>query len=155
MPKKKQLWSGRFSEAVDPAVKKFTSSLSFDKRLALYDIQASLAHARMLGACAILARRDVTAIQRGLARVRREIETPRFERSPDDEAVHVAIELRLTALAADAADRLHPARWPAPASPAAGSAWRAHSGSRASPRIRSTPSPTATLRSSSAPARRL
>ncbi len=110
MPKKKQLWSGRFREAVDPAVKKFTSSLSFDKRLALYDIQGSLAHARMLGACAILARRDVTAIERGLARVRREIETGRFEWSPDDEDVHVAIERRLTALAGDAGKRLHTAR---------------------------------------------
>ncbi len=96
MPKKKQLWSSRFSEAVDPAVRKFTSSLSFDKRLALYDIQGSLAHARMLGACAILTRRDVAAIERGLARVRREIETGRFEWSPDDEDVHVAIERHAT-----------------------------------------------------------
>ncbi len=110
MPKKKQLWSSRFSEAVDPAVRKFTSSLSFDKRLALYDIQGSLAHARMLGACAILTRRDVAAIERGLARVRREIETGRFEWSPDDEDVHVAIERRLTALAGDAGKRLHTAR---------------------------------------------
>ncbi len=110
MPKKKQLWSGRFREAVDPAVKKFTSSLAFDKRLALYDIQGSLAHARMLGACAILTRRDVAAIERGLARVRREIESGRFEWSPDDEDVHVAVERRLTALAGDAGKRLHTAR---------------------------------------------
>src|SRR5258708_19851829 len=95
MPKKKQLWSGRFREAVDPAVKKFTSSLSFDKRLALYDIQGSLAHARMLGACAILARRDVTAIERGLARVRREIETGRFEWSPAAQDVPLPIDPRL------------------------------------------------------------
>src|SRR5260221_13195640 len=110
MPKKKQLWSGRFKQALDPAVSRFTASLSFDKRLALCDVQGSLAHARMLGACAILARRDVAAIERGLARVRREIETGRFEWSSDDEDVHVAIERRLTALAGDAPKRLYTAR---------------------------------------------
>jgi argininosuccinate lyase len=110
MPKKKQLWSGRFREALDPAVKEFTASLAFDKRLALYDVQGSLAHARMLGARAILSKRDVAAIERGLARVRREIESGRFEWSPDDEDVHFAIERRLTALAGEAGKRLHTAR---------------------------------------------
>jgi argininosuccinate lyase len=115
MPKKKQLWSGRpwsgrFREAVDPAVKAFTASLSFDKRLALCDVQGSLAPARMLGACAILSRRDVAAIERGLARVKRELETGRFEWSSGDEDVHLAIERRLTALAGDAGKRLHTAR---------------------------------------------
>ena len=110
MPKKKQLWSGRFREAVDPAVKEFTASLAFDKRLALCDVQGSLAHARMLGARAILAKRDVAAIERGLARVRRELESGRFEWSPDDEDVHFAIERRLTALVGEAGKRLHTAR---------------------------------------------
>jgi argininosuccinate lyase len=110
MPKKTQLWSGRFREAVDPAVEKFTSSLAFDKRLALYDVQGSLAHARMLGARAILSKRDVAAIERGLGRVRREIETGQFRWSLEDEDVHFAIERRLTALIGDAGKRLHTGR---------------------------------------------
>jgi argininosuccinate lyase len=110
MPKKTKLWSGRFSEATDPAVKAFTASLAFDKRLALYDVQGSLAHARMLGARAILSKRDVAAIERGLASVRREIESGRFEWSDDDEDVHFAIERRLTALIGEAGKRLHTAR---------------------------------------------
>jgi argininosuccinate lyase len=110
MPKKKQLWSGRFKEAVDPAVEKFTSSLAFDKRLALYDVQGSLAHARMLGARAILSKRDAAAIQRGLARVRREIESGQFRWALEDEDVHFAIERRLTALIGDAGKRLHTGR---------------------------------------------
>jgi len=110
MPKKKQLWSGRFREAVDPAVKEFTASLAFDKRLALYDVQGSLAHARMLGARAILAKRDVAAIERGLARVRRELESGKFRWSAEDEDVHFAIERRLTALVGEAGKRLHTAR---------------------------------------------
>ncbi len=110
MPKKKQLWSGRFGEAVHPAVKRFTASVPFDKRLALVDIQGSLAHARMLGARRILSRRDVAAIERGLGQVRREIEAGRFQWSLDDEDVHLNIERRLTALAGDAGKRLHTAR---------------------------------------------
>src|SRR3982074_1190999 len=78
MPKKKQLWSGRFKEAVYPQVKEFTASVSFDKRLALFDIQGSLAHARMLAARKVISRRDAAAIERGLGQVRREIEAGRF-----------------------------------------------------------------------------
>ena len=110
MPKKKQLWSGRFREPVDPLVKEFTASISFDRRLAPFDIAGSLAHARMLGARRILSRRDVAAIVRGLARVRREIESGRFKWSLDDEDVHLNIERRLTALVGDAGKRLHTGR---------------------------------------------
>ena len=66
MPRKPSPWSARFAEPVDERVKRFTASVSFDRRLAKYDIEASLAHARMLAAQGILARRDLAAIQRGL-----------------------------------------------------------------------------------------
>src|SRR5947209_9505440 len=110
MPKKKQLWSGRFRQAVDPAVKRFTASVSFDRRLALVDIEGSLAHARMLAARRILSRRDLAAIERGLSRIRKEIEAGGFEWSLDAEDVHLNIERRLTALVGDAGKRLHTAR---------------------------------------------
>ena len=110
MPKKKQLWSGRFKEAVDPQVKEFTASVSFDKRLALFDIQGSVAHARMLAACKVISKRDAAAIERGLGEVRREIEAGRFAWSVDDEDVHLNIERRLTALIGDAGKRLHTGR---------------------------------------------
>jgi argininosuccinate lyase len=110
MPKKKQLWSGRFREPTDPRVKAFTASVSFDQRLAPFDIEGSIAHARMLGARGILSRRDVAAIERGLAQVRREIRSGRFQWSLDDEDVHLNIERRLTAIAGDAGKRLHTAR---------------------------------------------
>jgi argininosuccinate lyase len=110
MPKKKQLWSGRFGEAVDARVKRFTASVAFDQRLAQVDIDGSLAHARMLGAAGILSRRDVKAIERGLAQVRREIQAGKFAWSIDDEDVHLNIERRLTALVGDAGKRLHTGR---------------------------------------------
>jgi argininosuccinate lyase len=103
-------WSGRFAEPVDALVKRFTASLAFDRRLALHDIAGSLAHARMLAACGILSAADRDAIERGLARVRSEIESGRFAWSDEAEDVHTAIERRLIALAGDAGKRLHTAR---------------------------------------------
>jgi argininosuccinate lyase len=110
MTRKRPPWSARFSEPVDERVKRFTASVSFDRRLAKYDIQASRAHARMLAAQGILTRGDLAAIQRGLARIEREIESGRFRWSLDAEDVHLNVERRLTALVGDAGKRLHTAR---------------------------------------------
>src|SRR5207245_4413569 len=70
----------------------------------------SLAHARMLAAAGIITKRDLTAIERGLARIRREIEAGSFAWSLDAEDVHLNIERRLTAIAGEAGKRLHTAR---------------------------------------------
>ena len=110
MSKKPQPWSGRFSEPVDERVKRFTASVGFDRRLAEQDIAGSLAHARMLAACGIIAKRDLKAIERGLESIRREIRGGRFEWSIDAEDVHLNIERRLVALAGEAGKRLHTGR---------------------------------------------
>jgi argininosuccinate lyase len=106
----KKLWSGRFTEPVSELVKRYTSSIAFDRRLALYDIQASLAHARMLRAARILTRADLKAIERGLSRIAREIEARRFRWSLEAEDVHLNIERRLIDIAGNAGKRLHTAR---------------------------------------------
>jgi argininosuccinate lyase len=105
-----KIWSGRFSEAVDDLVKRYTASVFFDQRLAMVDIDGSLAHARMLGRQGIIGADDVTAIVRGLAQVRAEISGGTFKWSLDDEDVHLNIEKRLTALIGDAGKRLHTGR---------------------------------------------
>ena len=46
--KKSQAWSALFSEPMSDLVKRYTSSVFFDKRLWLADITGSLAHAEML-----------------------------------------------------------------------------------------------------------
>src|SRR5689334_10235847 len=110
MARKPQLWSGRFREPVDERVKCFGASVDFDRRLARQGIAGSLAHARMLAAAGIIAKRDLTAIERGLARIRREIDKGEFAWSVDAEDVHLNIERRLTALVGEAGKRLHTAR---------------------------------------------
>ncbi len=103
-------WSGRFNEPVTELVKRYTASVGFDWRLAEFDIECSLAHARMLHAVAILSAEDLAAIERGLAQIRDEIRAGGFEWSLDLEDVHMNIENRLTAMIGDAGKRLHTAR---------------------------------------------
>ncbi|HZD19427.1 MAG TPA: argininosuccinate lyase [Burkholderiales bacterium] len=110
MASKPQPWSGRFREPVDERVKRFSASVDFDRRLARQDLAASLAHARMLAAAGIIKKADLTAIERGLARIRRDIDKGEFAWSLDAEDVHLNIERRLTALAGEAGKRLHTAR---------------------------------------------
>ena len=103
-------WSGRFREPVSDRVKRYTSSIEFDQRLADADIVASLAHARMLRAVGVLGADDLDAIERGLQTIRAEIARGEFAWSRDLEDVHFNIEKRLTALVGDAGKRLHTGR---------------------------------------------
>ncbi|MGB8518090.1 MAG: lyase family protein, partial [Gallionella sp.] len=106
----KNTWSGRFAEPVAELVKRYTASVSFDQKLALFDIQGSLAHAQMLCSCGIIAAQDLSDIQRGLAHIQSEIVSGQFVWSVDLEDVHLNIEKRLTTLVGDAGKRLHTGR---------------------------------------------
>ena len=108
--KKSQAWSALFSEPMSDLVKRYTASVFFDKRLWEADIKGSLAHADMLCAQGIISSADLAAIQRGMAQIRDEIESDRFEWKLDLEDVHLNIEARLTALVGDAGKRLHTGR---------------------------------------------
>jgi argininosuccinate lyase len=105
-----QTWSGRFDEPVDELVKRYTASVDFDKRFALFDIQGSLAHAQMLASCNIISAQDLKDIQRGLGQIENEIISGDFEWQLDLEDVHLNIEKRLTTLVGDAGKRLHTGR---------------------------------------------
>ena len=106
----KDTWSGRFSEPVSELVKRYTASVSFDCKLAMFDIQGSQAHAQMLAACDIITKQDLSDIQRGLAQIENEIIADKFVWSLDLEDVHLNIEKRLTTLVGDAGKRLHTGR---------------------------------------------
>ncbi len=110
LSKKNEAWSARFSEPVSELVKRYTASVFFDKRLAPFDIEGSLAHADMLNAQGILTEQDYADIQRGMAQIQSEIAAGQFEWLLDLEDVHLNIEKRLTELVGDAGKRLHTGR---------------------------------------------
>ncbi|MDE1982618.1 MAG: argininosuccinate lyase [Betaproteobacteria bacterium] len=103
-------WSGRFSVPIAESVKIYTASVPFDRRLAEFDIQGSLAHAQMLSEAGLLTPEDLAAIRKGMATILEEVRQDAFPWNLDDEDVHLNIERRLTALAGDAGKRLHTAR---------------------------------------------
>lgn len=88
----------------------YTVSVGYDKRLSPYDIDGSIAHARMLGRQGIITQPDAGAIIGGLEAVRREIEEGVFPWREDLEDLHMNIEVRLHELIGEPAGRLHTAR---------------------------------------------
>ena len=105
-----RMWGGRFTEPTDEFVQAFTASVTFDRRLALADIEGSNAHAMMLKHIGVLNADELSAIQGGLQQIREEIAEDRFEWSVALEDVHMNIEARLTALIGDAGKKLHTGR---------------------------------------------
>ncbi len=91
-------------------VLRYTASIGFDRRLALADIEGSLAHAAMLARQQIIGADDLAAIERGLLMIRGEIERGGFDWRLELEDVHLNIEKRLTDLVGDAGKRLHTGR---------------------------------------------
>jgi argininosuccinate lyase len=110
LDKKSQAWSALFSEPMSDLVKRYTSSVFFDKRMWQADITGSLAHAEMLAAQGIINTEDHAAIVRGMAQITEDIESGNFEWKLDLEDVHLNIEARLTQLVGAAGKRLHTGR---------------------------------------------
>ncbi len=105
-----KLWSGRFAKKPHKLAEEFTASISFDRRLGLYDIEGSLAHARMLGYCGIVPKKEAQTICRGLKQIRNELASDQFEFRVEDEDIHLNIERRLTEIIGPTAGKLHTAR---------------------------------------------
>ncbi|GAB4535447.1 MAG: argininosuccinate lyase [Thermodesulfovibrionia bacterium] len=103
-------WSGRFREKTEKIVEEFTSSVPFDVRLWRYDIEGSVAHARMLAKCGIISKDDADLIVKGLNEVKREIENGRFRFLNSLEDVHMNIEHALIKKIGPVGGRLHTAR---------------------------------------------
>jgi argininosuccinate lyase len=100
----------RFGEEQDPLFRRINSSISFDWRLAPFDIEQSKAHARALAGLGVLDQGELAQITEGLDRVGGELEGGRFEFREDDEDIHMAIERRLTELIGPLGGKLHTAR---------------------------------------------
>jgi argininosuccinate lyase len=92
------LWGARFRRPLHPELERFSSSLETDFELYPFDIAGSIAHARGLAAAGIISKAKLTSIQRGLRRVKRELDSGEFKFRATDEDIHTAVERRLTEL---------------------------------------------------------
>jgi len=104
------VWSGRFSASPAEAFERLNASIPFDARLAPYDIQGSIAHAKMLGEREIITTQESEELVRGLEAVLAEVEAGRFSWTLEDEDVHTTVERRLGEMVGYVALKLHTGR---------------------------------------------
>jgi argininosuccinate lyase len=104
------LWAGRFS--VPPAAEAFElgASVSFDRRLAAEDVEASAAHVAALRDAGVVSTSDASVLLDGLRALGAEIVRGSFVLRDDDEDVHSAVERTLTERLGSVGERLHAAR---------------------------------------------
>ena len=104
------MWGGRFQGGPADLMREINSSIGTDKRLWREDIEASRAHAAMLGAQGIIPAEDAAAIEQGLAAIAEEYSEHGVAEDPALEDIHMHVEQRLTEMIGPAAGRLHTAR---------------------------------------------
>jgi argininosuccinate lyase len=106
---KQVTWGGRFTQSPDALMLAFGESVSFDQRLAPYDLQGSLGHASMLHAIGILTEEEFAQIESGLKELAEEVQSGNFAWKAELEDVHMNLEQALREKTV-AADKLHTGR---------------------------------------------
>jgi argininosuccinate lyase len=104
------LWGGRFSTKLDEQAWRLNTSLSVDQRMAIQDVQGSLAWAESIHRAGVLSDEEYASIFHGLAAIQKEFSAGKFSFVASDEDIHTAVERRLTELIGDAAGKLHTGR---------------------------------------------
>ena len=102
-------WGGRFTAGPAELMLQFSESVSFDRRLAPFDIAGSKAHSAMLAHVGLITAKERDAIHAGLDAILAEIEAGKFTWDTKLEDVHMNIEQALTKRV-PAAAKLHTAR---------------------------------------------
>ena len=108
--KKAPLTRGRIAKTIHPKAKAFSASHAVDRELYRYDIQGSIAHARMLQTIGLIDSKERDAIVKGLQRIESEIKKGQFEFDDALEDIHMHIEARLTERIGEAGGKLHTGR---------------------------------------------
>ena len=105
-----KLWGGAFSVPPDEEIMRYTSSLSIDSRLALYDIIGSCAHVRMLSECGVIAEEEAEKIAAELTQIGEDLKGGSVTLDPEAEDVHSAVEALLVERVGEAGKAIHTAR---------------------------------------------
>ncbi len=103
-------WSGRFSEETDRFVEEFTESVSFDREIALEDIEQNIAHVRTLVRAGVLSEEEGKKLEEALEAIRRDIEKGKFRWRKELEDVHMNIEADLVRRLGDLGKKVHTGR---------------------------------------------
>ena len=104
------LWGGRFEGAPDEALRRLNDSLPFDRRMALQDVEGSIAYARAIGRAGVITEAEAAQIVAGLEQIRAEFVAGAFVFGAGDEDIHTAVERRLTEVIGPAGGKLHTGR---------------------------------------------
>ncbi|MBI5945997.1 MAG: argininosuccinate lyase [Chloroflexi bacterium] len=104
------LWGGRFSQKLDDLAWALNSSLPVDQRMAIQDVDGSIAWADAIHKSGILSDEEHASIALGLDTVKGEFASGEFIFAPADEDIHTAVERRLGELIGPAAGKLHTGR---------------------------------------------
>ena len=102
-------WGGRFSAGPAELMLQFSESVSFDRRLAPFDVAGSKAHSAMLAHVGLITAKERNAIHAGLDAILMDIAAGKFVWDTQLEDVHMNIERALTKRV-PAAAKLHTAR---------------------------------------------
>ncbi|SEN84998.1 argininosuccinate lyase [Amphibacillus marinus] len=105
-----KLWGGRFTKPTDQLVDEYTASITFDQKLAMYDIQGSLAHINMLAKCDIVTAEEADTIVNGLLAVAKRIEQGQAELTVANEDIHMNVEKLLIDQIGAVGGKLHTGR---------------------------------------------
>lgn len=105
-----KLWGGRFTKPTNQLVDEYTASITFDQKLAQFDIQGSLAHVKMLAKCEIISQEDSDQIAKGLLVVAEKIANDQVELTEENEDIHMNVEKLLIDEVGSVGGKLHTGR---------------------------------------------
>ncbi len=106
-----KMWSGRFRQPPDPQFERWQRSFDFDRRLLVYELAASGAHARALKNAGVLSADELISILEGLQQIGQTAAASK-DRVEDEEAedVHHFVEKQLVARIGEVGYKLHSGR---------------------------------------------
>ena len=105
-----KLWGGRFEAGLEKWVEEFGASISFDQKMAEFDLKGSIAHVTMLGQTGIISQKEADQIKAGLEELLAEYQAGQLEFDVSNEDIHMNMESLLTEKIGPVAGKLHTAR---------------------------------------------
>ena len=110
------LWHGRFKEGPDAAAVEFETSINDDMRMAMVDIEGSIAHAKMLAKQKLISKEEEKAIREGLLSIKNDLISGKdkkgnpFTVDLSAEDIHSFIEATLTDRIGEPGKKVHTGR---------------------------------------------